>query len=231
MRNLGIILGLFIMSFTTSWAQESTEERLNEVIDQREEANELQVLQEGWSSYKLEDYETAHKLWMPLAEIGNPSAQVLIGLMYNQGHASELDINEAAKWYYLASKQGQTAAKWRLAMLYYHGSGLIQSYQKAAELYHSAAKQGDVYSQKALGIMYSKGFGVPNDSIIAYSWLQIATNNGLKIAQKYQNQIAVQMTIEEITIAKAMATECIHSGYTKCGWILSSESNQNEGGS
>ena len=144
---------------------------------------------------------------------------------YDQGHAVEEDKNEAAQWYALASEQGYAPAKWRLALLYYHGAGLTQDYQKAADLYHSAAKQGDTYSQKALGTMYSDGFGVPRDKIIAYSWFQIAAGNGFKVASKYRDEVAKEMTPEETALAKAMAKECTDSSYQKCGWTLVSSND------
>ena len=86
MKHLSTILILFMISFTPSLAQESAEERLNEVIGIQELAKELKTLKQGWGAYKLGDYEDAFSIWMPLAETGNPSAQVFIGLLYNQGH-------------------------------------------------------------------------------------------------------------------------------------------------
>ena len=229
MKHLGIILALLITISTSSWAKESAEERLNEVVEIQGRAKVLETLKQGWGAYKLEDYEAALSRWMPLAETGNASAQVFIGLMYNQGHAVDQDRNEAAKWYALASEQGYAPAKWRLAMLYYHGSGLTKDYQKAADLYHSAAQQGDVYSQKALGVMYSKGFGVLRDNVMAYSWFLIASKNGHKLSQKFRDELAIEMTSEETTLAESMAKTCMQSNYTKCGWALSFSDNPNEG--
>ena len=218
MRYIVTIFALLIWSYNTSWAQENAEERLNEIIDQQEQVEDLKILKKAWDAYKLKDYEIALGLWMPLAEMGNPSAQVFIGLMYNQGNAVKQDRIEAAKWYTLASEQDYTPAKWRLAMLYYHGAGLTQSYQKAANLYHSAARRGDAYSQKALGVMYSQGFGVPKDNIMSYSWLHISSSNGFELAHEYQKKIAKNMSPEEIIIAEAMAKDCKHSNYENCGW-------------
>lgn len=222
MRRLSVILVLIITSSTISWAQESDEERLTKVADQQGQAKELKILKQASKAYKLGDYEDALGLWMPLAELGNPSAQAFIGLMYNQGHGVNQNRNDAEKWYALASEQGHAPAKWRLAMLYYHGSGLTQDYKKAADLYYSAAKHGDVYSQKALGVMYSKGFGMPKNNVLAYSWFHIAGNNGFKLAVKYQKKLASEMTLEEANIAQSMAKECLYSNYTKCGWQLGS---------
>ena len=215
------MLALLIVFPNTSFTQENNEERMNEIMELQDQAKDLNILTKAWSAYKLGDYEAALSLSMPLAETGNSSAQVFIGLMYNQGHGIAQDRDEAVKWYTLASEQGHAPATWRLAMLYYHGSGVTQNYQKAADLYHSAAKQGDVYSQKALGVMYSKGFGVPKDNILAYSWFQIASDNGFKLATKYQNDIANKMTPEETALSHSMAKGCVNSNYTKCGWALS----------
>ena len=231
MKYLSIIVAFLIASCTASWAQENSEERLNEVIELRGQTNELKTLKKAWNAYKLGDFDAAFDLWMPLAELGNSAAQVLVGLMYAQGHGVKQDKKEAEKWYVLASEQSYTPAKWRLAMLYYHGSGLTQNYQKAADLYHSAAKQGDIYSQKALGIMYSKGFGVQKDKVLAYSWFWVANKNGFKLAQIYQNKVAQEMTPEEMDIAQAMAEECLISHYKKCGWILSTDGNLTKNGS
>ena len=223
MRQLSLIIGLLITLPTSPWAQESDEERLARIVELQGQTKELQVLKQAWNSYKLGDYEAALSLWMPIAEAGNPSAQVFIGLMYNEGHGVDQDGSKTEKWYSLASEQGYVPAKWRLAMLYYHGSGVTQDYQKAADLYHSAAKQGDVYSQKALGIMYSEGSVVPKDNIIAYSWFHVASKNGFKLAKKFQNDIKNEMTPEEIAIAQNMAKECVNSNYTTCGWAFTSK--------
>lgn len=228
MRRLIIILTFLITSSTTSWAQENDEERLDKVIELQGQAKDVRTLKQAWSSYKLGNYEDALGLWMPLAESGNPSAQVLVGLMYNQGNFVKQDNNEAEKWYVLASKQDFVPAKWRLAMLYYHGSGLTQNYQKAADLYHSAAKQGDVYSQKALGEMYSKGFGVTKDNILAYIWFQISKDNGFNLAQKYQDTVARGLSPEEIILAQAMVKECKNSNYKRCGWTVRAEEAPNK---
>ena len=222
MKHLSIMLALLIVLPNTSFTQENNEERMNEIVELQDQAKELSILTKAWSAYKLGDYEAALSLWMPLAETGNSSAQVSIGLMYNQGHGIAQDRDEAVKWYTLASEQAHVPATWRLAMLYYHGSGVTQNYQKSADLYHSAAKQGDVYSQKALGVMYSEGFGVPKDNILAFSWFQISGENGYKFAIKYRDAMAKDMTSEEVATAQAMAKECVNSGYKKCGWALSS---------
>ena len=44
-----------------------------------------QQFQQGFEAATREDYQTAFKLWLPLAEQGNASAQYNLGLMYDYG--------------------------------------------------------------------------------------------------------------------------------------------------
>ena len=41
--------------------------------------------QDGVDAYKRQDYKTAYKLFLPLAEQGNASAQFNLGVMYGKG--------------------------------------------------------------------------------------------------------------------------------------------------
>ena len=49
--------------------------------------------QDGLDAYKRQDYKTAYKLFLPLAEQGNASAQFNLGLMYYKGQVAGLDGN------------------------------------------------------------------------------------------------------------------------------------------
>ena len=66
--------------------------------------------QEGWSAYVKKDYETAHRLWLPLAEQGNSRAQFFMGFMYDFGYGVQEDDIEAVKWYRLAAEKGYAQA-------------------------------------------------------------------------------------------------------------------------
>ena len=214
-----IIRIIFLAILSSSvYAEENSEVRMNKIIASQTQANTLKIVNNAWDAYKLGDFQTAFDLWHPLAEAGNPSAQVYIGLMYNQGHSVNQDDSEAAKWYTLASDQGYAPAKWRLAVLYHHGSGLPQNYQKSAELYDYVARKGDFYAQKMLGVIFSQGLGVQKDNIIAHLWFHISAENGLPLGEKYRDEIAKSMGTEEIFLSNAMAKDCMDSGYTKCGY-------------
>ena len=56
-------------------------------------------LEEGNNAYYREDYETALKEFMPLAEQGNAKAQSKLGKMYYNGQGVKKDYANALDWY------------------------------------------------------------------------------------------------------------------------------------
>ena len=65
-----------------------------------------------------EDYETAYKLFLPLAEQGDADAQFNLGVMYDEGDGVPQDYKEAFKWYRLAAEQGDAFAQFELGVMY-----------------------------------------------------------------------------------------------------------------
>ena len=86
--------------------------------------------EEGWAAYQRGDYETALKLWRPLAAQGNAFAQSNLGFMYDSGQGVPRDLSEAAKWYRLA-EQGNPRAQSKLGSMYAAGEGVPQDYVQA----------------------------------------------------------------------------------------------------
>lgn len=62
-------------------------------------------LSDAQLAYFSGDYAKAEKLFRPLAEQGNSSAQRALGLMYGLGQGVEKDYVEAEKWSRLVVKQ------------------------------------------------------------------------------------------------------------------------------
>jgi TPR repeat protein len=92
-----------------------------------------------WASYEkgLEalqhnDFKTAHKEWIKLAEKGDPNVQSTIAVMYHTGVGVPQNYEKAFYWYKKAAEQGITAAQANLGVMYAKGTGtardLIQSY-------------------------------------------------------------------------------------------------------
>ena len=85
------ILGFSLASFhSTAWA---------DTLEQQ--------FQQGFEAATREDYQTAFKLWLPLAEQGNAKAQVLLGLAYLLGKGVQFNKSLAKEWFYKACDNGE----------------------------------------------------------------------------------------------------------------------------
>ena len=56
-------------------------------------------LRAGLAAYLRGDYAGALREWRPLAEGGDPTAQLYLGLMYENGHGVAVDFGEARRWF------------------------------------------------------------------------------------------------------------------------------------
>ena len=68
-------------------------------------------LEDALEAYENNDYKTAFKIFMALAEHGDAEAQCSLGNMYSNGECVVKDDEEAAKWIRLAAEQGHVDAQ------------------------------------------------------------------------------------------------------------------------
>ena len=66
--------------------------------------------QEGMDAAQKGDFTNALKEWHPLAERGNTSAKINLGLMYAKGRGVKKDDVQAVQWYRKAAEQGRADA-------------------------------------------------------------------------------------------------------------------------
>ena len=99
--------------------------------------------QDGWDAYERQDYKTAYKLWLPLAEEGYSGAQYNLGLMYDNGQGVPQDYKEAVKWYRLSAEQGDAFAQFNLGLMYVEGKGVPQDYVLAHMWFNICGSTGD----------------------------------------------------------------------------------------
>lgn len=88
------------------------------------------------------NYSTALKIWLPLAQAGDPAAQTYVGEIYEKGLGLSSDYQVAAHWYGEAVKLGYSRAQINLGHLYEKGLGVEQDKQEALNLYRSASGLG-----------------------------------------------------------------------------------------
>lgn len=143
----------------------------------------LADLDSGKSAYKSGDYSTALVELLPLAVGGDPTAQALLGEMYDEGRGVQQNYAEAYKWSQRAAQQGSEKAQNALGIMYSSGHGVPQDYAEAMKWYVMAARQGDTLAQINVGSMYAKGQGVQQDYAQAMKWYVMAANLGSRFAQ------------------------------------------------
>jgi len=99
--------------------------------------------QDATDAYNRQDYETAYKLILPLAEQGDASAQFNLGLMYEDGQGVPQDYKEAVKWTRLAADQGDADAQYNLGQMYYFSRGVPQDSVLAHMWWNLAGSNGN----------------------------------------------------------------------------------------
>ena len=142
-----------------------------------------QNLEEGQAAYQAKDYKKALQILRPLAEQGNSQAQVMLGILYDNGQGVDKDPREAFKWYLKAAEQGMPVVQHDIGVKYFQGSGVEQNYQEAAKWWEQAANAGLADSQFNLGLMYYRGLGVNTDYHKAAELFGKAADQGHKQAQ------------------------------------------------
>ena len=112
--------------------------------------------QEAVDAYNREDYKTAHKLFLELAEQGVVKAQYKLGLIYGKGKGVAKDYSKAFKWWNLAAEKGNGKAQTNLGWMYEMGKGVPKDVQKAANWYQLASNQGFAKAQEKLNLLLYK---------------------------------------------------------------------------
>ena len=144
------------------------------------------------------DFETAFKIWMPLAKEGDPYAQNGLGMLYRRGDGVKKDPKKAAKWFQLSADQGFLMPMYSLAEMYEIGEGIPLDYKKSFELYSVAAENGLVDAQTTLGTWYEAGHGgLEQDYKKSFEWYLLAAQQKdvfamCRIAYRYEDGLGTQ---------------------------------------
>ncbi|KAJ3015459.1 UNVERIFIED_CONTAM: hypothetical protein HDU68_012715 [Siphonaria sp. JEL0065] len=109
---------------------------------------------------------------------GHTSAQVLLGVMYENGYGVEKDYSKTYAWYLTASYQGSAGGQDGLGDLYFEGRGVEKYYKEAVKWYTLSANQGNANGQYGLGCMYYYGIGLDKNEKEAVKWYTQSANQG-----------------------------------------------------
>jgi hypothetical protein len=89
------------------------------------------TVRQGAATFSRGDFGRASSIFIPLAERGDPIAQVYLGFMFETGRGVPQDYSEAAMWYRRSAEQGNGTAQYSLGMLYDKGFGVPRDFVEA----------------------------------------------------------------------------------------------------
>src|ERR1043166_2243328 len=118
-----------------------------------------------------------------LANEGNGTAELIVGLKYLHGDGVAVSLPEAAKWIRRAADQHEPMAQYWLATMYERGDGMAADAAEALRWYEAAAGQGNRKAMHALGLAYAEGRGTQKDMSEAARWFAKAAALGLVNSQ------------------------------------------------
>ena len=154
-------------------------------------------------AYKQKDYATALMESTPLAEGGNPEAQLLLARMFLMGQGVSRDPDQAMKWFRASASQGNADAEFFMGSYYLLPRRDIPEGMKLLRL---SAEQGNQDAQLLLGRTYADGLPeVQHDPVQGEMWLRLAAKDNLPF---YESQLAAAergMSPEDIEKGKALA--------------------------
>ena len=116
------------------------------------------------------------------AELDDPQAQYLMGLLCLEGRGTPRDASEAAKWFALAAGQGVAGASERLGALYAEGHGVEKDPARARECFEQAVASGDREARVQLATLRLNGLGGPADVDGALADYRTAASEGSALA-------------------------------------------------
>jgi uncharacterized protein len=154
-------------------------------------------------AYENTDYATALKEVEPLAERGDPDAQLFLGKMYLKGQGVPKNPDRANEWFIRAAMQGNAESQFFLGAWYLLPHRDIAQGLKWMRL---SAEQGNQDAQLLLGKAYLQG-ELPREPVQADMWLRLAAKGNLEF---YVNELRAaegQMTPEQIAQGKALAED------------------------
>jgi hypothetical protein len=107
-------------------------------------ARDCEIRGGEYVSFDRANYATALRVWLPLAEGGDPAAQTNVGEIFEKGLGVPADHAAAAVWYRRGAERGSSRAAINLGQLYEQGHGVPKDPVQALGWYRKAAGLGDL---------------------------------------------------------------------------------------
>ena len=165
-------------------AAEEAKRKAEEKAKRKEEEKKRKILEKNFSFSTNVKKAMIDKEIRPAADLGNASAQFVLGKCYDLGQGVRQDAVEAVKWYRKAAEQGNSTAQYNLGNCYYNGQGVQQDYAEAVKWYKMAAEHGNHWAQFSLANCYKDAKGVHFNIKLAKKWYSMAAEQGNDEAKK-----------------------------------------------
>lgn len=177
---------LFAAGFLTSCQRLPTTPppSANEVMP-RTTASTGERLKAATAALTRMDYSTAAAIWRPLAEQGNPAAEVGMGKLYDSGSGVPKDPAQATVWFQRAADQGFAEGECTLGLRYVEGLRVqLRDVSQGLALMSRAVDHGSGSCAESIGELYRNGlFGVPKDTVQAAAWHRRGAEMGDTLAE------------------------------------------------
>ena len=118
-------------------------------------------------AFESGDYETAFKLWLPMAEGGDPDAQNYLGILYYLGFGTNKDYKKALEWYGRAAAAGHPDAQRNYGDMIHFGRGTAKDNYQAYKWYFAASQQGNKSAAREIEVIAASGNLSPNQQMHA----------------------------------------------------------------
>ncbi len=96
----------------------------------------------AYGAFQRGFYLTARKIAEPLANLGDPAAQTLLGEIYSRGLGVAQNLKEAGRWYKASAESGNPEGQFRYAMMLLDGKDVAPDAEKAQGMMKAAAEKG-----------------------------------------------------------------------------------------
>jgi TPR repeat protein len=137
---------------------------------------DIQELSDGLLAYTGHETLKALKLLLPLAEKGNPLAQMIVARLYAQGESAPHDCGEAVKWFTRSAEKGNAEAQFELGAFYNQGQCVTKDDRAALVWFEISAEQGESRAPNAIGEIYLGRGNIPMNYAKAIDWFLRGAN-------------------------------------------------------
>lgn len=138
-------------------------------------------LHEGIAAYERGDYAAALETLTPLAELGLPRAQFLVGQCHAR-HGDASSAGPAIECIGRAAENGLAAAQIELGVRYLAGNVVEPDAEQALGWFKRAASQASAEGQYQLGVCHRDGLGTQPEPARARLWFRLAAAQGHRAA-------------------------------------------------